>query len=466
MKEKDIRIDDINITSSQIEDSYKELNDIEKIFKSKKGEMYQTFLDFKDKGLYDIQGKKITVKNNAITDEGWNELYTAAQIYRNKKFETMRYIFIDPYFNKIRDQMTLSSYLPNLCIMTMGNQTTSEVISHAEKNNLYVIACHNHPSGNVDPSDDDINSTNMILRSMTNNHGETRFLGHIILDHNSYSYFSPRSGWHKGTIEENINISEEQHNSTIENKLNLNKIDGPRALALFSSSEFFNDIVKEVNESDNYSDNYIPVIYCDTSFKIKSFKYYSKSTFLKNKESIKELFINDAIETGSNFIYPVFTEQNLNKIKNKERLEKKLLTLIKNNIITDASIADSYPRSIVNTHFIDGGNVSKYFDLSNKINIKSTFERKINEDLFANTVPMHSDDKIVLLLNQKKYLEKQKNIFEDTYTIISKYDKWEKIEHKLTDNLTDKQKELIIEAAENFNIRNTKEKNNQKGRGK
>ena len=296
---KNTKIDDINITSSQIEDSYKELNEIEKIFKSKKGEMYQTFLDFKDKGLYDIQGKKITVKNNTITDEGWNELYTAAQIYRNKKFETMRYIFIDPYFNKVRDQMTLSSYLPNLCIMTMGNQTTSEVISHAEKNNLYVIACHNHPSGNVDPSDADINSTNRILDSMTNNHGETRFLGHIILDHNSYSYYSPRSGWHKGTIEENINILEEQHNSTIENKLNLNKIDGPRSLALFSTSEFFNEIVKEVNESNNYSDNYIPVIYCDSSFKIKSFKYYNNSTFFKNKEGIKELFINDAIETGS-----------------------------------------------------------------------------------------------------------------------------------------------------------------------
>mgnify|MGYP000948815618 CR=1 FL=1 len=79
---------------------------------------------------------------------------------------------------------------------------------------------------------------------------------------------------------------------------------------------------------------------------------------------------------------------------------------------------------------------------------------------------MHSEDKIVLLLNQKKYLEKQKNIFENTYTIISKYDKWKNIEHKLTHALTDKQKELIIETAEKFNIRNTKEKNNQKGRVK
>lgn len=447
-------IDDVHITSSQIQKAQNEADEIFKIFKSKKGEMYRTFEDFKENGLFDIRGKKVSFKNGTITEEGWKELYAAASIYRSKTFETMRYIFVDP-LHRIRDQVAITSYMPDTCIMNLAGSTDKEIITHAENNNLYVIACHNHPSGNTSPSDLDILSTNALLKNMTNVNGDTRFLGHIILDHDSFSYFNPRNGWHNYS-DENKKISFQEY------RLTDNKITEFGSLEYFSHSSFFKDVVQEVNEKNNYSDNYIPVVYCDSDRKLKSFRYYNKKLFNENKDFAKKVLINDARENGATYIFPVITENNIKKIKNTDKLQENIIELIKNNVITDCSFSG---KSLCSFYHINGGCISSNFDADNNIKIRSTFKRYIDKSIFKDSDKNNNEKKsISVLLEQKEFLENTRKVFEDTYTLIRESNNSSDIEKKLSDGLTPEQKQMILKAAENFNIHVDKTDTRNKGR--
>ena len=141
-------------------------------------------------------------KEGTLTDTSWNQLHTALKIYRDKRFETFRYLFVD---NKgmIKDQLTLCSYLPNRTVATLpGKNIIPNIIKHAEETQTRIILAHNHPAGSTSPSFEDVLTTQKLKRIFTNSRGKSLLLGHIILDHDTAEiYDNSKANWY--TIQTN-----------------------------------------------------------------------------------------------------------------------------------------------------------------------------------------------------------------------------------------------------------------------
>ena len=58
--------------------------------------MYKAFKDFALGGVFELNGIQLDMLNkDSISKKGMKDLYTAMDIYRDKRFETFRYIFVD-----------------------------------------------------------------------------------------------------------------------------------------------------------------------------------------------------------------------------------------------------------------------------------------------------------------------------------------------------------------------------------
>ena len=164
----ELKLDDVNISQSQINDAEKERSRItEPVLNGERTGMYKAFKDFEDKGVFDIQGTTVKLaKNGGLTPTGWKQLQAAMEIYRSKKFETFRYIMIDRKTGEIADQLAITSHMPNFCNVSKPNdETLKQVISRAEEKDYLIAVCHNHPSGNTEPSKHDIETTEMLEKS-------------------------------------------------------------------------------------------------------------------------------------------------------------------------------------------------------------------------------------------------------------------------------------------------------------
>lgn len=372
------KTDDLAITPAQIKESEAERNKIcRPVMNGEKSGLWTAFKDFEEKGVFDIQGKKVALTpTGRISKTGWNQLQAAMSIYRSKKFETFRYVLIDRYNGEIRDQIAVSSHMPNTTIISdLNNQTLKQVISRAEEKDCLVVAVHNHPSGNTRPSDYDIKSTKALEESMKRKDGFNRFAGHIILDHDSFALYKPHSGWLQKEVEGAAQTKDKLIKDTVpewaENKVRSN-VD----LVL---------VAETLNAKDNWNDAYVPVLFTDSDYNISGLNYVHKDLFLEKSEQVRKELQDTAHSAGAVAAFPIFTEPFLESLSEKERskFEQMLKSHVENKAFTDAAIGTSVVSSKFGIKPGESYCDSFFAKAKDSVEVKATWNPTVNPNIFV-----------------------------------------------------------------------------------
>lgn len=369
--------DDFSITERQLTES--ELKRDEIIFpvlNGKESGMYKSFKDFAEHGVFDVQGKSVELDDSGrISEIGWNQLQSAMEIYRNKQFETFRYVLIGRENGEIKDQLAVKSYSPNRCaVSTPDLQTIKQVITRAEELDCMVAAVHNHPSGNTVESSLDAELTESLRRNLTNGNGLCRFAGHIILDHDTFNLYTPENGW-------KIKLNSNAYGNSEDKLLNKN-------FAFLEDSVDYTwqleNVAKKINDKNNWNDNFIPVVFADSLNHVSGIKLYDKSFFDNEPQKIRNELQFSGLEANSVKAFPVITKNFAETMSAVDELlfEDKLKNLVEHNAFIDAAL----PESTVTEKFniLPG---RQYFDVHGaKIknpDIEATWQTRINPALFS-----------------------------------------------------------------------------------
>lgn len=369
--------DDFSITERQLTES--ELKRDEIIFpvlNGKESGMYKSFKDFAEHGVFDVQGKSVELDDSGrISETGWSQLQAAMEIYRNKQFETFRYVLIGRENGEIKDQLAVKSYSPNRCaVSTPDLQTIKQVITRAEELDCMVAAVHNHPSGNTAESSFDAELTESLKRALTNGNGLCRFAGHIILDHDTFNLYTPQNGW-------KIKLNSNAYGNSEDKLLNKN-------FAFLKDSVDYTwqleNVAKKINDKNNWNDNFIPVVFADSLNHVSGIKLYDKSFFDNEPQKIRNELQFSGLEANSVKAFPVITRNFSETMSAVDELlfEDKLKNLVEHSAFIDAAL----PESTVTEKFniLPG---RQYFDVHGaklkNPDIEATWQTRINPALFS-----------------------------------------------------------------------------------
>lgn len=369
--------DDFSITERQLTES--ELKRDEIIFpvlNEKESGMYKAFKDFAKHGVFDVQGKSVELDDSGrISGTGWNQLQSAMEIYRNKQFETFRYVLIGREDGEIKDQLAVKSYSPNRCaVSTPDLQTIKQVITRAEELDCMVVAVHNHPSGNTVESTFDAELTECLKRNLTNGNGFCRFAGHIILDHDTFNLYTSENGW-------KIKLNSNAYGNSEDKLLN-------KDFAFLKDSVDYTwqleNVAKKINDRNNWNDNFIPVVFADSLNHVSGIKLYDKSFFDKEPQKIRNELQFSGLEANSVKAFPVITKNFAETMSAVDELlfEDKLKNLVEHSAFIDAAL----PESTVTEKFniLPG---RQYFDVHGakmkNPDIEATWQTRINPALFS-----------------------------------------------------------------------------------
>lgn len=374
---KTLPYDDFSITERQLTES--ELKRDEIIFpvlNGKESGMYKAFKVFAEHGVFDVQGKTVEVDDSGrISGTGWNQLQSAMEIYRNKQFETFRYVLIGRENGEIKDQLAVKSYSPNRCaVSTPDLQTIKQVITRAEELDCMVAAVHNHPSGNTVESSFDTELTESLKRNLTNGNGLCRFAGHIILDHDTFNLYTPENGW-------KMKLNSNAYGNSEDKLLNRN-------FAFLEDSVDYTwqleNVAKKINDKNNWNDNFIPVVFADSLNHVLGIKLYDKSFFDNEPQKIRNELQFSGLEANSVKAFPVITKNFSETMSAVDELlfEDKLKNLVEHSAFIDAAL----PESTVTEKFniLPG---RQYFDVHGaklkNPDIEATWQTRINPALFS-----------------------------------------------------------------------------------
>ena len=366
-------IDDTSITERQLEEiKQKQLEIINPVINGEKTGLWNVFNTFKETGLLDIKGSQIELKNNNITSNGWKQLHAVMDIYRDKMFETFRYVMINRETGKITDQLSINSQMPGITLAELNDDTLKQVITRAEQTDSLIACVHNHPSGNIQPSKFDISTTETLFKRLNSSSGNVeRFVGHIILDHNSFSIINKDNTCNYITDKiTNVDKFVKENNPS------------------WTKHEIksFGDLVnvaKSINDINNWNDNYIPLVFVNGK-QIHGVQLFDPKFFDNSSDEIKKELQTSCLTVGSTMAFPIITNKYLEKNtpEEQEKLESNIVNHIKNNAFTDCSIGnvsvcEKYnliPEMIVKDVSIE--------ELKNRTKLHSTWNLTVNPNLF------------------------------------------------------------------------------------
>lgn len=278
------------------------------ILDGKKSGLWKNFRDFKKHGVLDILGANAEMEQGKITPQGWNQLATALQIYRDKRFETFRYLFVSPE-GKIQDQLAVCSQLPGKALANLpGENLLEQVIAHAENTGTKVVLVHNHPSGNITPSVDDIRMTENTEAAFTRSDGKCLLAGHIILDHDSYSLYQKGKEWETQLLG---NYDRDPLLKT-RNPVEGITISGPQSLGL---------VAQAVNSHDKWKENgWVPVVFTTSRSQISAVKMYPEDFLAQNNALLLHQLQETARQAGAVMAFPIILDKNHISQENQKNL--------------------------------------------------------------------------------------------------------------------------------------------------
>ena len=377
------QLDDVSITPEQIKDAENERKRItEPVLNGERTEMYTSFKNFEDKGVFEINGTHLNVsKNGGLTPTGWKQLQAAMEIYRSKKFETFRYIIINEKTGEIADQLAITSHMPNFCNVSKPNdETLKQVISRLEElgDDYKLAVCHNHPSGNTTESSFDRELTDSLDRFLRRSDGMNKFLGHIILDHDTFNLAVPSQNnpgkchWKK--MEPQIVNEVDRFTADPKPEWAGDYVGGTSALKA---------VAVKINDTENWNDDFIPVVFTNADRNISGVQYYSKNFFENESSQIRNEFQFAAMEAGAIVAFPVITDALWNKLgKESNDFEAVMKAHVLNDAFTDVAFNHT---TMTEKYDIEAGRnyYNFYKDQSDrKIDVVSTWTPSINTRLF------------------------------------------------------------------------------------
>ena len=279
------------------------------VLDGKKSGLWKNFRDFKKHGVMDILGANAEMKNGKITRHGWNQLATALQIYRDKRFETFRYLFVSQE-GKIQDQLAVCSQLPGKTLANLlGENLLEQVIAHAENTGTKVVLVHNHPSGNITPSVDDIRMTGNTEAAFTRSDGKCLLAGHIILDHDSYSLYQKGKEWEARMLSP-YDIYDPLLKTR--NPMEGITVSGPESLEL---------VAQAVNSHDKWKEEgWVPVVFTTSRSQISAVKLYPEDFLAQNNTKLLNQLQETARQTGAVMAFPIILDKNHISRENQKNL--------------------------------------------------------------------------------------------------------------------------------------------------
>ncbi len=256
--------------------------------------------------LIDIIGTKVeTDENGAITKGGWEKLNNTLEMYSDKRYETARYLFVKD--GKIVRHVAVSSKTPASTAVKPDDDFLLKLRTYAEETDSKVIFIHNHPSGYVMPSENDVNLTKYLESVFIDNGGKARFLGHAILDHGNYGLYTKKSGWAAMTDGEIRPLSDLDKNYSSDEKNYGLRIKGKEELVALAEKAKSLDSLEIWNKQD-----WIPAFFASASKIVKSHDYIGKNEFSNTRslaEKLKSIGRNHNSENV--YFFPSTREQQL-----------------------------------------------------------------------------------------------------------------------------------------------------------
>lgn len=341
------------------------------ILDGKKSGLWKNFRDFKKHGVLDILGANAEMEQGKITPQGWNQLATALQIYRDKRFETFRYLFVS-LEGKIQDQLAVCSHLPGKTLSNLPSENLlGQVITHAEETGTKVVLVHNHPSGNITPSVDDIRMTGNTEAAFTRSDGKCLLAGHIILDHDSYSLYQPGKEWEARMLSP-YDIYDPLLKTR--NPMEGITIFGPQSLGL---------VAQAVNSHDKWKEEgWVPVVFTTSRSQISAVKMYPEDFLTQNNAKLLNQLQETAKRTGAVMAFPIILDKNHISQEN----QKNLLDRMKAGCFTDFYLGekDGSFRTSEDFNLIPGKNLFDEVGMEQMAvhtTITSTFQRHQKQEM-------------------------------------------------------------------------------------
>ncbi len=143
-------------------------------------------------------------------------------------------------------------------------------------------------------------------------------------------------------------------------------------------------MAKKINDTENWNDDFIPVVFTNADRSITGVQYYSKNFFENESDKIRNEFQFAAMEAGAIGAFPVITDALWNKIpaENRSDFEALMKAHVMNDAFTDVAIDKT---TITEKYDIEAGKnyYSFYRDQSDrKVDVVSTWTPEVNPTLF------------------------------------------------------------------------------------
>jgi hypothetical protein len=332
------------------------------VLKGEKSGLWKSFQNLKAQGVFSIVGASVETDTvGRITGNGWKQLYQALNIYRDKRFETFRVLFVTPD-GVINDQLAISSHMPNRVSIKPILEQKESIIDHAERTNTNIVVVHNHPSGSIQQSIEDENITDTLNKSLTTDTGRNLLQGHIILDHYSFGLWERNTGWNSV-----VNNFEQTYDPLMK------KRNPDFTQTKITNANLLCRVAQQVNESERWnSTDWVPVLFANSSAKISGVRYFSKEWFVNtSSEKVIAEFQSVGIKTGAIWAFPVINEE----LAQDEALRDSIHKHMKNGCFRDYYMAGETSEN----HGLDTYGSSIYSGLSsedvhNRTIVESTVE--------------------------------------------------------------------------------------------
>ncbi len=353
------------------------------VIKGSKSGLWKVFRDFKKHGVFDIRGAQVaTGKDGTITREGWEQLHQALHIYRDKRFETFRLLFISPD-GVINDQLAISSRLPSRVLLTpLFTNLGQQLIDYAQNTNTKIVLVHNHPSGNVEQSIEDEFITKELESKLIDAEGKTLLLGHIILDHNSFGLYETNT-WNT------IRVNTMANDPLMKTRL------PDFTQEIINTPLVLRNIATQINESDRWnSTDWVPILFTNATARISGIRYYSKD-WLKNtlSENVLRQFQAVGVQSGSVWAFPIISSEMSDDLELKEAIIEHMIK----GCFMDVCIGSDTAHDIIGQHGASFYQRMTREEVVARTHVESTFSTEIQISEIVNS------DKSVASNSQEEY---------------------------------------------------------------
>lgn len=284
----------------------------------KEGELWSPLKSYKEKSVMEVIGKPLTLKPRSNIAAEWEKATNILRIYDNPQFETARYLVVSG--KRIVEHIAVSSKIPASTNVYPHIWMLNRLRKQVEETDSYILFSHNHPSGIVLPSQNDIEVTKYLAQYFIDNRGKSRFLGHIIMGMNGASFTDSDgkvwSGLYKGRI---VSLETFPHVPSNIESLNIQGDLGFSKLKLY---------MKEICKKSNIdTDKNIFACYADTVGFITGVKSIPQSLFWKNQNTITEDINISSKSAGAASVYFVICKNDrelFTQIENYAQNTKKI----------------------------------------------------------------------------------------------------------------------------------------------